>query len=183
MSLHLQLVGPTIWLMFCYVRVRDNYDLFNVCINAHILNGHDNIDPNIFSNIRRGKITSGHYFTCKGRVGCMLESVIFPRRLYGPIMYGWNILPAACMHCNSINMFTYEQIRQLSRKGRFTCRLSISQRLLCLQPSELLLGWQSLNHARFRQVMLPSRSAITWGRVVALFSVAAGLAEDCVKQG
>ena len=33
------------------------------------------------------------------------------------------------------------------------------------------------------QVLLPSRSATTWGRVVALFAVAAGLAEDCVNQG
>lgn len=33
------------------------------------------------------------------------------------------------------------------------------------------------------EVLLPSRSATTWGRVVALFAVAAGLAEDCVNQG
>ncbi|KAI0239266.1 hypothetical protein LSAT2_010011 [Lamellibrachia satsuma] len=33
------------------------------------------------------------------------------------------------------------------------------------------------------EVLLPSRTATTWGRVVALFAVAAGLAEDCVNQG
>ncbi|KAK2171206.1 hypothetical protein NP493_1089g00006 [Ridgeia piscesae] len=33
------------------------------------------------------------------------------------------------------------------------------------------------------EVLLPSRSSTTWGRVVALFAIAAGLAEDCVNQG
>ena len=60
----------------------------------------------------------------------------------------WNKLMADCVHSSSVNMFKNRIDNYLVRAGstlRFVhvCGLSISQRLPCPQPSELLLGWQS----------------------------------------
>ena len=45
-----------------------------------ILNGHENIDPNIFFKIKTCKITRGHDFTLvKGQNRLVLESILFPR--------------------------------------------------------------------------------------------------------
>ena len=53
-----------------------------------ILNGYENIDSNIFFEIRHCKIARGHNFTLvKKQVDWMLESFLFPR---GPSMYGIN---------------------------------------------------------------------------------------------
>ena len=46
-----------------------------------MLNGHENIDPNILSKIKTGKLTRGHDFTLvKGRICWILSSIIFPRQ-------------------------------------------------------------------------------------------------------
>ena len=53
-----------------------------------ILNGYENIDSNIFFEIKESKITRGHNYTLvKKQVDWMLENIHFPR---GPSMYGIN---------------------------------------------------------------------------------------------
>ena len=53
-----------------------------------ILKGYENIDSNIFFEIKESKITRGHNFTLvKNKVDWMLESFHFPR---GQSMYGIN---------------------------------------------------------------------------------------------
>ncbi len=53
-----------------------------------ILNCYENIDSNIFFEIKESKITRGHNFKqVKNKVDWMLESFLFPR---GPSMYGIN---------------------------------------------------------------------------------------------
>ena len=51
-----------------------------------ILNGYENIDSNIFFEIKESKITRGHNYTLvKNKVDWTLESILFHR---GPSMYG-----------------------------------------------------------------------------------------------
>ena len=53
-----------------------------------ILNGYENIDSNIFFEIKESKITRGHNYTLvKNKVDWTLESILFHR---GPSMYGIN---------------------------------------------------------------------------------------------
>ena len=97
------------------------------------MNGHENIDPNIFFKIKTGKITGGHDFTLvKGQNRLDFRKYFFPQRTVNE----WNKLSADCVHSSSVNMFK-------NRIDNYLVRLSISQRLPCPQPSELLLGWQS----------------------------------------
>ena len=67
-----------------------------------ILNGHENIDPNIFVKIKRGKITRGHDFTLvKGESRLDFRKYSFSQR----IVNEWNKLPADCVHSRSVRMF------------------------------------------------------------------------------
>ena len=51
-----------------------------------ILNGYENIDYNIFSEIKESKINTGHNYTMvKNKVDWTLESILFHK---GPSMYG-----------------------------------------------------------------------------------------------
>ena len=51
-----------------------------------ILNGYENIDSNIFFEIKESKITRGHNYTLvKNKGDWTLESILFHR---GPSMYG-----------------------------------------------------------------------------------------------
>ena len=53
---------------------------------SKILNGYENIDSNIFLEIKESKITRGHNYTLvKKQSSWMLENTHFPR---GPSMYG-----------------------------------------------------------------------------------------------
>ena len=58
----------------------------------------------------------------------------------------WNTLLCQLIVCMLVGLvlICLEKNRQLSRKGSM-CGLSTSQRLPCLQPSELLLGWLGLS--------------------------------------
>ena len=61
-----------------------------------ILNGHENIDPNIFVKIETGKITSGHDFTLvKGQNRLDFEKYSFSQRTVNE----WNTLSAGCVAC------------------------------------------------------------------------------------
>ena len=67
-----------------------------------ILNGHENIDPNIFFKIKTGKITRGHDFTLvKGQNRLDFRKYSFSQRTVNE----WNKLSADCVHSSSVNMF------------------------------------------------------------------------------
>ena len=67
-----------------------------------ILNGHENIDPNIFFKIMTGKITRGHDFTLvKGQNRLDFRKYSFSQRTVNE----WNKLSADCVHSSSVNMF------------------------------------------------------------------------------
>ena len=74
-----------------------------------ILNGHENIDPNIFFKIKTGKITRGHDFTLvKGQ-----NRLDFRQRTVNE----WNKLSADCVHSSSVNMCTNRIDNYLVRAG------------------------------------------------------------------
>ena len=62
-----------------------------------ILNGHRNIDPNIFVNIKTGKIPRWHDFTGQSRFDFRKSS--FSQRTANE----GNKLPADCVHSSSVN--------------------------------------------------------------------------------
>ena len=67
-----------------------------------ILNGHENIDPNIFFKIKTGKITRGHDFTLvKGQNRLDFRKYSFSQRTVNE----WKKLSADCVHSSSVNMF------------------------------------------------------------------------------
>ena len=103
-----------------------------------ILNGHENIDPNIFLT---SKITRGHDFTLEKEQSRLdVRKYSFSQR-----SNEWIKLSVDCVHSSSINTVKNIIDNYLIGAGYTqidTCGLSISQRLPCLQPSELLLGWQ-----------------------------------------
>ena len=66
-----------------------------------ILNGHENIDPNIFFKIKTGKITRGHDFTLvKGQNRLDFRKYSFSQRTLNE----WNKLSADCVHSSSVNI-------------------------------------------------------------------------------
>ena len=67
-----------------------------------ILNGHENIDPNIFVKIKTGKITRRHDITpVKGQSRLDFRMYSFSQRTVNE----WNTLSADCVHSSSVNMF------------------------------------------------------------------------------
>ena len=79
-----------------------------------ILNGHENIDPNIFFNIKTGQITRGHDFTLvKGQNRLDFRKYSFSQRTVNE----WNKLSADCVHSSSVNMFKNRIDNYLVRAG------------------------------------------------------------------
>ena len=79
-----------------------------------ILNGHENIDPNIFFKINSGKITRGHGFTLvKGQNRLDFIMYSFSQRTVNE----WNKLSADCVHSSSVNMFKNRIDNYLVRAG------------------------------------------------------------------
>ena len=81
-----------------------------------ILNGYENIDSNIFFEIKESKITRGHNFTLvKKQVDWMLGSFLFHS---GPSMYGINyqqsVYMLAVLICSRIE---YRQVTH-KKNGR-----------------------------------------------------------------
>ena len=97
----------------------------------------------IFFKIKTGERTRGRDFMLvKGQSRLDVRKYSFYRRTVDQ----WNTLSADCVHSSSITMFKKRMNNYLVRAGYTQirmCGLSISQRLPCPQPSELLLGWQS----------------------------------------
>ncbi len=74
----------------------DQIDVFK------LLNGHENIDPNIFFKIRTGKITRGHDFTLvKGQSSLYVIKYSFSQMTVNE----WNKLSADCVQSGSFHMF------------------------------------------------------------------------------
>ena len=79
-----------------------------------ILNGHGNIDPNIFFKIKTGKITGGHdCMLVKGLSRLDFRKYSFSQRTVNE----WNKLPADCVHSSSVNMFKNRIDNYLVRAG------------------------------------------------------------------
>ena len=67
-----------------------------------ILNGYENIDSNIFFEIKESKITRGHNFTLvKKQSRLDVRKFSFSQRTINV----WNKLSRECVHANSVNMF------------------------------------------------------------------------------
>ena len=79
-----------------------------------ILNGYENIDSNIFFEIKESKITRGHNYTLvKNKVDWTLESILFHR---GPSMYGIK-LSTDCVPASSVNMIKNKIDKYLVKAG------------------------------------------------------------------
>ena len=70
-----------------------------------ILNGHENIDPNVFVKIKTDKITTGHDFTIvKGQNRLDFRKYSFPQRTVNE----WNkSVSADCVHSSRVNNTYY----------------------------------------------------------------------------
>ena len=67
-----------------------------------ILNGFENIDCNIFLEIKESKITRGHNFTWVKKQSIFdVRKFSFSQRTINV----WNKLPAECVQASSVNMF------------------------------------------------------------------------------
>ena len=75
-----------------------------------ILNGYENIDSNIFFEIKESKITRGHNYTLvKKQSRLDVRKFSFSQRTINV----WNNLSTDCVHASSVNMFK-KQNRQVS---------------------------------------------------------------------
>ena len=82
-------------------------------IELLILNGHENIDPNIFFKIKTGKITRGHAFMLLKGLS-RFRKYCFSQRTLNE----WNKLPANCVHSSMlICLTTYSKDHYLVRAG------------------------------------------------------------------
>ena len=67
-----------------------------------ILNGYENIDSNLFFEIKESKITRGHNFTLvKKQSRLDVRKFSFSQRTISV----WNKLSEECVHASSVNMF------------------------------------------------------------------------------
>ena len=79
-----------------------------------LLDGHENIDTNIFVKSKTGKITREHDFTLvKGQNRLDFRKYSFSQRAVNE----WNKLSADCVHSSSVNMFKIRIDKYLVRTG------------------------------------------------------------------
>ena len=75
-----------------------------------ILNGYENIDYNIFFEIKEGKITRGHNYTLvKKQSRLNVRKYSFSQRTINV----WNKLSTDCVHASSVNNYVQEQNRSI----------------------------------------------------------------------
>ena len=76
-----------------------------------ILNGYENIESNIFFEIKESKITRGHNFKLvKKQSRLDVRKYSFSQRTINV----WNNLSTDCVHASSDNNYVQEQNRQVS---------------------------------------------------------------------
>ena len=79
-----------------------------------ILNGYENIDSNIFFEIKESKITRGHNFTLvKKQSRLDVRKFSFSQRTINV----WNKLSTECVHASSVNMFKNRIDKYLVKAG------------------------------------------------------------------
>ena len=79
-----------------------------------ILNGYENIDSNIFFDIKESKITRGHNYTLvKKQSRLDVRKYSFSQRT----ITVWNNLSADCVHASSVNMFKNKIDKYLVKAG------------------------------------------------------------------
>ena len=79
-----------------------------------ILNGYENIDCNIFFEIKESKITRGHNFTLvKKQSRLDVRKFSFSQRTINV----WNTLRAECVQASSVNMFKNRIDKYLVKAG------------------------------------------------------------------
>ena len=79
-----------------------------------ILNGYENIDSNIFFEIRQSKITRGHNFTL---VKKQSRSDVRKFSLSQRTINVWNKLSTKCVHASSVNIFKNKIDKYLVKAG------------------------------------------------------------------
>ena len=78
------------------------------------LNGYENIDSNLFFEIRESKITRGHNFTLvKKQSRLDVRKFSFSQRTINV----WNKLSTECVHASSVNMFKNKIDKYLVKAG------------------------------------------------------------------
>ena len=79
-----------------------------------ILNGYENIDSNIFLEIKESKITRGHNYTLvKKQSRLDVRKYSFSQRTINV----WNNLSTDCVHASSVNMFKNKIDKYLVKAG------------------------------------------------------------------
>ena len=79
-----------------------------------ILNGYDNIDSNLFYEIKECKITRGHNFTLMKKQSRLdVRKFSFSQRTINV----WNTLSEECVHESSVNMFKNRLDKYLVKAG------------------------------------------------------------------
>ena len=79
-----------------------------------ILKGYENIDSNIFFEIKESKITRGHYFTLvKKQSRLDVRKFSFSQRSINV----WNKLSTECVHASSVNVFKNRIDKYLVKAG------------------------------------------------------------------
>ena len=79
-----------------------------------ILNGYENIDSNIFFEIKESKITRGHNYTLvKKQSRLDVRKYSFSQRTINV----WNKLSTDCVHASSVNMFKNKIDKCLAKAG------------------------------------------------------------------
>ena len=79
-----------------------------------ILNGYENIDSNIFFEIKESKITRGHNYTLvKKQSRLDVRKYSFSQRTINV----WNKLSTDCVHASSVNMFKNKIDKYLAKAG------------------------------------------------------------------
>ena len=79
-----------------------------------ILNGYENIDYNIFFEIKESKITRGHNFTMvKKQSRLDVRKLSFSQRTINV----WNKLSTECVHASSVNVFKNRIDKYLVKGG------------------------------------------------------------------
>ena len=79
-----------------------------------ILNGYENIDSNIFLEIRQSKITRGHNFTLVEKQSRLdVRKFSFSQRTINV----WNKLSTECVHASSVNMLKNKIDKYLVKAG------------------------------------------------------------------
>ena len=79
-----------------------------------ILNGYENIDPNIFFEITESKMTREHNYTLvKKQSRLDVRKFSFSQRTINV----WNKLTTDCVHSSSVNMFKNRIVKHLVKAG------------------------------------------------------------------